>query len=214
MPLQGPTVREIREEYGREQAALLTETFNTHAQARNSAEVNLPAGVSQKERNGVTAAAIEETQRGLNAELRDSYISKDLEMVAAIEHREQLIEEYLSPKEATSEALGQFMNMDEPQVIMAADIAAQSGMEDTLRLLLSISRTRNLELAVDHIAKLQEDDGWEELLAELYEAQQVKSSDADPADRWETLAEPVKDKASILASGGGQSDLNIYGAMR
>src|SRR5215217_2602090 len=125
MPLEGPTVNEIRRSYGDDQARLLTETFNTHAKAHElTPEVNLPATVSQKESEAVRAAAVSETAAGLRNELRDAYVSKDLEMVAAVKHREALIEEYLAPKSQTSEALGQFMNLTEAHIITAADVAA------------------------------------------------------------------------------------------
>ncbi len=215
MPLQGPTVREIREEYGREQAVLLTKTFDARLEAQKAEpeiDPSLRESLSTAEIRGLRAAHAANVNTAEYDSLRAAYVAKDLELVAAVEEREKLVREYLAPKEASSEALAQFMSMTEERVVQSADVAAQAGMVDTLRLLLSVSQTRDLELAENHIAELMEEDGWPDLLAELFEAAQLKElEDAD--DRFEALAEPPKTKQEFLLA-GPQSDVNAYGQMR
>src|SRR5215207_10032119 len=117
MPLQGPTVREIREEYGREQAVLLTKTFDARVEAMVSEpeiEPGLGDNLSTAEMRGIRAAKAAQVNLQEHDSLRAAYVAKDLELRAAVEEREKRIIEYLAPREATSEALGSFMNMAEP----------------------------------------------------------------------------------------------------
>jgi hypothetical protein len=215
MPLQGPKVSEIKEEFGREMAVLLTKTFDARVEAAQSEpnlDPNLTEGLSTAELRGIRAAHHAQTNQELYDSLRDEYEAKDLELRAAVEEREKLIYEYLAPKEASSEALGQFMSMSEEGIIQAADVAAGAGMVDTLRLLLSVSQSRDLDMAEHHVAGLMEEDGWPDLLTELFEASQVKELDEEAANQFELMAAEPGDKVAFLRD--EQSDTNLYGRMR
>jgi len=206
----GATLFEIREAYEAEKTAHIMRCFDIAIEAAGN--VQLP--LSQETKNRMNGEVLRKTfyaeaenyARGLREEIKEKYLTLDAEMWAAIGARAAIIEsELLAPSELNPSDLIAAAQMPEAALLSAIEIAddLDDAGEDTLLLLFKVARENDIDSAIGRVMSLRED--ISDLMAELAEAQQAPSLNADLA--FETFAKDAPSGPEILSA--RESAVNI-----
>ena len=206
-----PTVNEIKQHYGNEQARLVNESFELgasaqYAESEMSPELENRLGPQDFER--ARAAEMANWADGERDRLRTKYEELDIEKRAAIEVRVEEIERKLSPQSSDFRDFAAAASATPEALITAMDMALGADDEDAALLAFQAGRQRDLEEVVAHAVDVRED--WADLYGELAEA--ANDPELDPGDRFEMFAQKALSKETILD--GRLTDRNTFGMMR
>lgn len=139
-----PTIQEIKEHYGNEQARIINESFALGASAQHfegsmSPEVEERLGPQESERVRIAESHL--WADGERDRLRTRYEELDLEKRAALEVRVEEVERELSPREADFRDFAAAASATPETLITALDMALAAGNEDAALVAFSSGQT-------------------------------------------------------------------------
>jgi hypothetical protein len=209
-----PTIYEIKQQYGADQAKLLTMTFDIASSAgmidaelsenvRSNLDRNSDANVRAAQ--GVVWGA-EERQH-----IKDEYTELELRLREAIDIRVEEIERELTPKDASYADYAAAASVPEDALRTSMDAALQADDEDAALVAFQAARNRDLEMVDAHAVTVRED--WADLYGELQEAEQ--NIDMEAGDKFELFAQKTPTQQDIKQGilSAPQTNANVLGRM-